>query len=192
MAFQFEWGYCELCKSSFVYCPKCGNNCCNAGYGKFNGQECDVCPLAYQYQELAWKTKTAPTQEEIKKMPIPEIIKNKKPMSAKEKELLKAIFADSDAWKKTEEYRSFVNGKNWFNLESERLKQYDKMSKKDKINDIKNNTKSHKHCKNALIQCCFVKDKIDIDLLKAHLEIDPETTKELMKELKKDKKGKTL
>ena len=66
---KFEWGYCELCKSSFVYCPKCGNNCCNAGYGKIDGKQCDVCELAYQYQHLAWGTKTAPTKEWIKKNP---------------------------------------------------------------------------------------------------------------------------
>jgi Fe-S-cluster containining protein len=64
----------------FVRCPKCGNNCCNAGFGEVTteglpkeklgdiGITCDVCNLAYQYQHLAWDTKMAPepTDEMIK------------------------------------------------------------------------------------------------------------------------------
>lgn len=54
MKFTVEW--CELCGCHFVRCPKCGNNSCNAGYGTLDsGETCDVCPLAYQYQELMWK-----------------------------------------------------------------------------------------------------------------------------------------
>ena len=33
-------------------CPKCGNNTCNACYGEINAKDwCDVCPLAYQYND---------------------------------------------------------------------------------------------------------------------------------------------
>lgn len=72
--FKFTWEYCGLCKTMFVRCPKCGNNCCNAGFGEVTldgkpvtsrklqkHKQCDVCNLAYQYQDLAWKTKKAPT-----------------------------------------------------------------------------------------------------------------------------------
>ena len=67
---QFEVEWCNLCGGTFVRCPKCGNNSCNATYGRMDkngkpvpfGQEgwqdaqwCDVCPLAYQYQELYWE-----------------------------------------------------------------------------------------------------------------------------------------
>ena len=72
----FQWGYCELCRGTFVYCPKCGNNCCNAGYGYLNGETCDVCELAYQYQALAWETKKNPSKQWIKKHPA-EITKKK-------------------------------------------------------------------------------------------------------------------
>lgn len=63
MEFQVKW--CEVCKAKMVICPKCGNNCCNGGYGKMDKDgkalpwkaddeedACDVCPLAYQYQKL--------------------------------------------------------------------------------------------------------------------------------------------
>jgi hypothetical protein len=62
---KFKWGWCEVCDTTFVYCPKCGNNCCNAGFGQVDGKVCDVCNLAYQYQHLAWATNTAPKKEEI-------------------------------------------------------------------------------------------------------------------------------
>jgi len=66
---DFEVKYCDMCQGYMVICPKCGNNCCNAGYGKMdeNGnpvkwqlhedgmESCDVCHLAYQYQDLYWK-----------------------------------------------------------------------------------------------------------------------------------------
>jgi len=81
-AFKFTWDYCGLCKTMFVRCPKCGNNCCSGGFGevtkkglplkKFSdsgkGVTCDVCSLAYQYQDLAWMTKTTPkpTKKQIK------------------------------------------------------------------------------------------------------------------------------
>lgn len=70
--FKFTWAYCGHCECMYVICPKCGNNCCNAGFGEVTeaglpkerlgdkGKTCDVCNLAYQYQHLAWKTKTAP------------------------------------------------------------------------------------------------------------------------------------
>jgi hypothetical protein len=66
---KFQWGWCDLCDSSFVYCPKCGNNCCSGTYGKINDQTCDVCELAYQYQHLAMETKTEPSKEYVEKNP---------------------------------------------------------------------------------------------------------------------------
>jgi hypothetical protein len=34
-----------------VICGKCGNNCCNGGYG--NDGKCDACPSAYEEQDRA-------------------------------------------------------------------------------------------------------------------------------------------
>jgi len=55
------WDYCELCQCAVVICGKCGNNCCNGGYGeiigpnKVNGEivmiTCDACPSAYEMQD---------------------------------------------------------------------------------------------------------------------------------------------
>ena len=53
--FQFKIEHCEQCETYMVICPKCGNNCCNGGYGKVDGKTCDICTLAYQYQDLFWK-----------------------------------------------------------------------------------------------------------------------------------------
>lgn len=50
---QFKISFCKLCEVKMVICPKCGNNCCNGCYGKdIQGEDCDVCSLAYQYQEM--------------------------------------------------------------------------------------------------------------------------------------------
>lgn len=62
----FTWGWCETCRGSMVICKKCGNNCCNGGYGlvKTNGErvevknwrdfdviDCDECPKSYEAQD---------------------------------------------------------------------------------------------------------------------------------------------
>lgn len=81
LEYKFEWEYCSTCRGYMIRCPKCGNNCCNGGYGRMidgkpikwnepnqeNAEHCDVCPLAYQYQELGWKHKEnpKPTEEEL-------------------------------------------------------------------------------------------------------------------------------
>jgi len=54
----FKWEWCDNCQMMMVICPKCGNNCCNGMHGD-NG-ECDVCNLAYEYQELAYKSGLVP------------------------------------------------------------------------------------------------------------------------------------
>ena len=61
--YRFVWAWCDMCKTWFIRCPKCGNNCCNAGYGEIDGEECDICSLAYSYQNLAWKTGQMPKWE---------------------------------------------------------------------------------------------------------------------------------
>jgi len=61
--FSFQWEWCDMCKAWFIRCPKCGNNCCNAGWGEVDGEECDVCPLCYSYQSLADETGKAPSYE---------------------------------------------------------------------------------------------------------------------------------
>lgn len=83
--FLFTWEYCGHCETMFVKCPMCGNNCCNAGFGKVKslfepasfGDEkatmCPVCNLAYAYQQLAQKHKDHP---EISKKEKKKIKKN--------------------------------------------------------------------------------------------------------------------
>lgn len=52
---QHQWFVCELCGPA-VRCGKCGNNCCNGGYGTLpDGSSCDECPSAYEKQNLEWK-----------------------------------------------------------------------------------------------------------------------------------------
>ena len=74
--FKFTWDYCPTCDAMYVLCPKCGNHCCNGGFGrttkdgkptkKFQGKDikdCDVCNLAYMYEHLAYHTGTTPKHE---------------------------------------------------------------------------------------------------------------------------------
>jgi len=42
--------YCPTCGATFVRCPRCGNNSCNAGYGEDG--KCPVCPKAYEFQRF--------------------------------------------------------------------------------------------------------------------------------------------
>ncbi len=46
-----HWSHCNLCDVDMVICGKCGNNCCNGGYGTVDGQMCDACPSAYEVQD---------------------------------------------------------------------------------------------------------------------------------------------
>ncbi len=40
-----------------VICGKCGNNCCNGGYGTLpDGSKCDACPSAYDMQDKGYAT----------------------------------------------------------------------------------------------------------------------------------------
>lgn len=50
--FDHYWIECTMCGPT-VKCGKCGNNCCNGGYGTLpTGEECEACPSAYQKQEI--------------------------------------------------------------------------------------------------------------------------------------------
>jgi len=51
-------GECWMC-GPFVQCATCGNNCCNAGYGKVNGVTCLDCPDAYEIQDIYCKDSSA-------------------------------------------------------------------------------------------------------------------------------------
>lgn len=48
---KHQWDYCGLCEVEIVICGKCGNNCCNGGYGEVTGETCDACPSAYELQD---------------------------------------------------------------------------------------------------------------------------------------------
>ena len=67
---QFEWQLCTHCGAYMIRCPKCGNNCCNGGYGTVDGVECDICPLAYQFQGFAYEYNLEPQLTEQDKLEI--------------------------------------------------------------------------------------------------------------------------
>lgn len=64
IVFEFKWEWCSTCERWTIICPKCGNNCCNGGYGPHTGDEldgtCEICALAHQYEDLAYKTNSQP------------------------------------------------------------------------------------------------------------------------------------
>jgi len=46
--YEHYWSECEMCGPT-VICGKCGNNCCNGGYGELpDGTTCDACPSAHE------------------------------------------------------------------------------------------------------------------------------------------------
>jgi len=50
MSVEHTWQICPMC-GHHVRCGKCGNNCCNGGYGTLeDGSTCDACPSAYDKQ----------------------------------------------------------------------------------------------------------------------------------------------
>jgi hypothetical protein len=59
---EFKWEICELC-GPCVICPKCGNNCCNGTYGGEPGNWCDMCPKAYDIQDLGPSKEFMATEE---------------------------------------------------------------------------------------------------------------------------------
>lgn len=62
---KFKWFWCEMCEFAAIICPKCGNNTCNGGYGEVDGKPCEICSLAYQYEQLAIFSKRFPTTKEL-------------------------------------------------------------------------------------------------------------------------------
>lgn len=64
---DYKWDWCGVLKCAFVRCPHCGNNCCNAVYGRLLDGEptydwdnpdtiiCPTCPIAYDIQEFAYR-----------------------------------------------------------------------------------------------------------------------------------------
>lgn len=61
----FTWGWCNICKCSFVRCPSCGKSTCTPTIGRLkNGKVCDRCELSHQY--IAACT-TKPTEAQIKR-----------------------------------------------------------------------------------------------------------------------------
>jgi hypothetical protein len=49
--------FCGLCDGFYIECPRCGNNCCNAGAGKEEDGEtqCTMCLKAYELQDILSK-----------------------------------------------------------------------------------------------------------------------------------------
>jgi len=61
---KHKWVWCKMCCCASYICPECGNNCCNGGYGKVDGEICKVCLESYKYQQEAEDKGTAPSREE--------------------------------------------------------------------------------------------------------------------------------
>lgn len=56
---QHILAHCGLCNHDMVVCAACGNNSCNAGYGRGpDGEPCKSCPEAYEHQDLHWEDPT--------------------------------------------------------------------------------------------------------------------------------------
>lgn len=48
--------FCGLCDGFYIECPRCGNNCCNAGAGQEeDGTRCTMCMKAYELQDILCK-----------------------------------------------------------------------------------------------------------------------------------------
>lgn len=48
--------FCGCCDGFYIECPRCGNNCCNAGAGQEeNGERCIMCMKAYELQDALYK-----------------------------------------------------------------------------------------------------------------------------------------
>ena len=52
MKTKHHLSYCDTCCDYMVICATCGNNCCNGGSGKINGDKCPDCDDAYEVQSL--------------------------------------------------------------------------------------------------------------------------------------------
>lgn len=53
--YKHYWTHCDFCNIQIIVCGKCGNNCCNAGYGEIDDIKCDACPSAYDMQDEGYK-----------------------------------------------------------------------------------------------------------------------------------------
>jgi hypothetical protein len=61
--YEFVWEWCMLCQAWYIRCPKCGNNLCNGHFA------CEICSLASQYMDLAYKHDDVPSEEGMPKLP---------------------------------------------------------------------------------------------------------------------------
>lgn len=64
---EFEWIYCELCKTVTGICPECGNNCCNGGYGEDG--KCKTCPKIYNLIAKSKEEGTIPSKNGLRILP---------------------------------------------------------------------------------------------------------------------------
>lgn len=70
--FSNNWMYCELCKTSTIVCPDCGNPGCNGSYGddkEGNWYACPTCREVEVVQAQAWKDGTYPSKDKILHIP---------------------------------------------------------------------------------------------------------------------------
>lgn len=59
----YKWYWCKKCECWTILSPACGNNCCNAMYGKDkDGNECSICKDAHKYEDDAYKNGTVPKE----------------------------------------------------------------------------------------------------------------------------------
>lgn len=61
----YKWAWCNQCDCATIICPHCGNNCCNGGSGRLDGEKCPYCIDAYDYQRYMYTEETVPGKEQI-------------------------------------------------------------------------------------------------------------------------------
>lgn len=64
------WGYCDHCRTTYLKCPKCGNNSCNGGYGKIwidvdISIDCDICESIYRVERFLQKEFRDPIRQDF-------------------------------------------------------------------------------------------------------------------------------
>ncbi len=75
------WGYCDHCRTTYLKCPKCGNNSCNAGYGRIwvdcdISVPCDLCVHIVEVEKFLEKEFRNPEKQDFIDLTITEDLVN--------------------------------------------------------------------------------------------------------------------
>lgn len=91
-----QWKYCPTCKSPYVECPLCGNNCCNGGSGTIDGEQCFVCDLAYDEQDRVFGLIPEELRKHIYFIPDPKSLIEDKEILTTHDNMLGQFYHDLD------------------------------------------------------------------------------------------------